>query len=388
CDLERTRNVVYTESEDEVDNLRAEGEACARAGLPASFVQETELPFPVAGAVALENQAQFHPRKFLLPLVGSVSGDGSHVFELTRALDVDESDSCLVSTDRGEIRARDVIVATHLPVLDRGLFFAKSHPTREYVVAAQIDEARSVRGMYISSDAPTRSVRTTPRDGGRLLIVGGEKHKTGQEPRPDERYERLAAWARERFGVEAIEYRWSTQDNFSVDRVPYVGRLTRGSDHVLVATGFSAWGMSNGVAAGLLLSDLVLGRHNPYAELYDAKRLKPAASAKDFVKENANVAKRFFGDRVAARSSEVSDLRAGEGRVVTLDGRRVAVHRADSGALHAVSAVCTHLACIVQWNGDERSWDCPCHGSRFAAEGGVIQGPAVKDLANRDELLS
>ena len=387
CDLERTRNYVYTESEDDVETLRGETEACARAGLPASFVEVTELPFHVAGAVALENQAQFHPRKYLLPLAAALPGDGSHVFELTRALDVDENDICRVTTDHGEIRAHSVIVATHLPILDRGLFFAKSHPTREYVVAARVDEERAVRGMYISSDEPTRSVRTTPFERGRLLIVGGEKHKTGQEPHPGERYERLAAWARDRFGVEAPEYWWSTQDNFSVDRVPYVGRLTRGSEHVFVATGFSAWGMSNGVAAGLLLTDLVLGRDNPYASLYDANRLKPAASAVDFVKENANVAKRFFGDRVAARSDDISGLGAGDGRVVKVRGARVAVHRGDDGILHGVSAVCTHLACIVQWNSSERSWDCPCHGSRFAADGTVVQGPAVKDLANRDNLL-
>ncbi|MDQ3670668.1 MAG: FAD-binding oxidoreductase, partial [Actinomycetota bacterium] len=322
CDLERTANYVYSEAKGEVETLRREAEACARAGLPASFVEVTELPLDVAGAVRLENQAQFHPRKYLLPLVASLPGDGSHVFESTRALDVDENDFCRVDTRRGEIRARDVIVATHLPILDRGLFFAKSHPKREYVIAAGVDAEHAVRGMYISSDEPTRSIRTTPYEGGRLLIVGGEKHKTGQESRPDQRYERLAAWARERFGVEAIEYRWSTQDNFSVDRVPYVGTLTRRSRHVFVATGFSAWGMSNGVAAGLLLADVVLGRENPYAELYDANRLKPVASAKDFVKENANVARRFFGDRVAARSTEVSDLRAGEGRVVTLGGER------------------------------------------------------------------
>jgi glycine/D-amino acid oxidase-like deaminating enzyme/nitrite reductase/ring-hydroxylating ferredoxin subunit len=385
CDLERATNYVYSESADAVETLAGEAEAARRAGLPASFVRETELPFPVAGAIALENQAQFHPRKYLLPLVRSLPGDGSHVFELTRALGVDGAEPCRVETDRGDIRARDVVVATHLPILDRGLYFAKVHPKREYVVAARLDAAP--RGMYISTEDPVHSVRSTPFGDGRLLIVGGEGHKTGQEPRTDERYERLLDWARERLGVAEPAYRWSTQDNFSVDRVPYVGPLRRGSRHVYVATGFSGWGMSNGVASALLLADLVLGRDNAFARLYDSNRLKLVASARGFVQENANVAKRWFGDRAAAaRSRDVAALAPGEGCVTRLRGELVAVHRGEDGRLRAVSALCTHLACIVSWNRAERSWDCPCHGSRFAADGAVVQGPAVKDLESKGEL--
>jgi glycine/D-amino acid oxidase-like deaminating enzyme/nitrite reductase/ring-hydroxylating ferredoxin subunit len=387
CDLERTRNYVYSESQDEVVALEAEAEAARRAGLPASFTRETELPFPVAGAVVLEDQAQFHPRKYLLPLLRSVAGDGSHVFERTRALGVEEGAPCRVVTDRGEVRARDVVVATHLPILDRGLFFAKTHPSRAYVLAAAFD-AGAPTGMYISTETPTHSVRSAPRDGGRLLLVGGEGHKTGQEARTEERYRRLAAWAEERFGARDFEYRWSTQDNYSIDRVPYVGRVRRGSERVYVATGYGGWGMSNGTAAALLLADLVLGRENRWGGLFDAKRLKPAAAVRDFVSENANVAKRWFGDRAqAARRRDVSDLPPGEGRVARLDGELVAVSRDAAGGLHAVSGVCTHLGCVVGWNPAEGSWDCPCHGSRFAPDGAVIQGPAVDDLANRDDVL-
>jgi glycine/D-amino acid oxidase-like deaminating enzyme/nitrite reductase/ring-hydroxylating ferredoxin subunit len=389
CDLERTGNYVYSEAGDEAETLRQEADAAKRTGLPARFVRETELPFPVAGAVALDDQAQFHPRKFLLPLVRKLPGDGSHVFAHTRACDVEEGDRCRVITARGLVHARDVIVATHLPILDRGLFFAKTHPKREYVVAAPIDAARAPRGMYISTESPIHSARSTPYEGGRLLIVTGEGHKTGQEPHTDERFGRLADWARERFAVDSFEFRWATQDNFSVDRVPYVGRIRRGSEHVFAATGFSGWGMSNGVAAAILLSDLVLGRENPWAELYDSKRLKPLASAPQFARENANVAKRWLGDRARAAAAEkdLSSLRAGEGRVLRLNGELVGVNRDSEGGLHAVSAVCTHLGCLIGWNTAEESWDCPCHGSRFGTDGTVIQGPAVKDLRRRDDLL-
>jgi glycine/D-amino acid oxidase-like deaminating enzyme/nitrite reductase/ring-hydroxylating ferredoxin subunit len=387
CELERTRNYVYSESEDEVNVLEAEAEAARRAGLAASFTRKTELPFGVAGAVVLENQAQFHPRKYLLPLLRALPGDGSHVFELTRALGVEEGAPCRVVTDRGEVRARDVVVATHLPILDRGLFFAKTHPSRAYVLAAGLG-SDAPTGMYISTETPTHSVRSAPRDGGRLLLVGGEGHKTGQESRTDERYARLAAWAHERFGVDEFEYRWSTQDNYSVDRVPYVGPVRWGARRVLAATGFGGWGLTNGTAAGMLLADLALGRENPWAAIYDSTRVKPLTSASELAKENANVAKRWFADRAAAaRRHTVADLEPGEGRVARVDGELVAVHRADDGRLAAVSAVCTHLGCIVSWNPAERSWDCPCHGSRFAPDGRVIQGPAVADLADRTAVL-
>ncbi len=350
-------------------------------------MHEPELPFPVAGAVVTENQAQFHPRKYLLPLLATIPGDGSDVFEQTRATDVQEGEPCLVETDRGTLRARDVVVATHLPILDRGLFFTKVHPHRSYVLAATVADAP--RGMYISTETPTHSIRSTPEeDGRRLLVVGGEGHKTGQGGPTNERYARLAEWARERFGVQEFDYRWSTQDNYSVDRVPYVGRVRRRSRHVFVATGYGGWGMTNGIVAGALLADLVLGRQNRAAPLYDAKRMKPAAAAR-FVTENANVAARWLGDRAAAaRRGDVGDLAPGEGRVVRIDGELVAVSRADDGELRAVSAICTHLGCIVSWNTAERSWDCPCHGSRFSADGTVIHAPAVGALAARDDLLS
>ena len=384
CDLEAASNYVYAESADEAEQVRREVEAAQRLGLPASLVTKTPLPYEVEAAIRLDDQAQFHPRKYLLPLAAAVERAGGHVFEETRARGVAEGSPCEVRTSRGALKARDVIVASHIPFLDRGLFFTKVHPHRSYALATRVDPARIPEGMFINAGTPTRSVRSIVHDGERLLLVGGEGHKPGEEPDTEQRYRNLEEFAR-RFDPQAeVTHTWSTQDYLSVDKVPYVGRLTRRSRHVFAATGFGKWGMSNGTVAAAILADLVLGRENAWLELYDAKRLKPRAAARKFVSENAHVARRFLGDRVSPPGGDVEALRPGEGTVVRRGGRLVAVSRDDDGALRAVSAVCTHLRCIVAWNPAERSWDCPCHGSRFDADGVVIQGPAVDDLERRD----
>jgi glycine/D-amino acid oxidase-like deaminating enzyme/nitrite reductase/ring-hydroxylating ferredoxin subunit len=384
CDLERTSNYVYSESRSEVDKIRAEVNAARNAGLDVSFVQETPLPFPVAGAVRQEGQAQFHPRKYLLPLAESIPGDGSCVFQETRALSVEDGEPCRVRTNRGEVIARDVIVATHLPIFDRGLYFAKTSPKRSYVLGFPVDEGKAPDGMFISTETPIHSIRHTPFDGRRLLLVGGEGHKAGQEEDTRRRYASLEEWARARFDVGSVEYRWSTHDNYSADRVPYIGKLGRRSDHVYAATGFNGWGMTNGTVAGILLRDAILGKPNPWAEVYDSTRLPQLGAGRRLVKENANVGFRWLGDRLPGRARSVAELAAGEGGVVSIGGERAAVYKEDDGTLVSLSPVCTHLGCIVGWNTAEKTWDCPCHGSRFDRHGRVIQGPAVQNLPRKN----
>jgi glycine/D-amino acid oxidase-like deaminating enzyme/nitrite reductase/ring-hydroxylating ferredoxin subunit len=386
CDFERRANYVYADSYRERPGVQAEAEAARRAGLPASFVEEVPLPYPVAGAVRLDGQAQFHPRKYLLPLVQSLPGDGSHVFELTRVDAVSGGGPYTVRTQHGELTASDVVCTTHLPILDRGLFFVKAHPHRSYAVAARVTEAELPDGMFINSGTPTRSLRTSRDERGPLLLVGGEGHKPGEETDTDTRYRTLEDFTRRHFEAQDFPYRWSTMDFMPVDRVPYVGRLTRTSSHVYVATGFNKWGMTNGTVAAMIISDAILGRENRWAELYDSKRLKPRAAAGRFLKENGSVARHFIGDRLRRGGPRSpAELPPGDGAIMTVNGKKSAVSRDENGMLRSVSPVCTHLGCIVAWNRAERSWDCPCHGSRFAGDGSVIHGPAVRDLERRLE---
>jgi glycine/D-amino acid oxidase-like deaminating enzyme/nitrite reductase/ring-hydroxylating ferredoxin subunit len=388
CDLERPSNYVYTERESSVADVEREASAARAAGVEAQLTRETDLPYPVRAAIRVDDQAQFHPWKYLDGLAGTVDGDGSHVLELTRATDVRRRDTCEVETTTGVVRAAHVVVATQMPFLDRGLYFTRAHPMKSYAIAARVADDGAPRGMYISVDRPTRSIRSTPAEGGgRMLIVGGEGHKPGDDPNTKARYAKLEAFMQERFGVSDAEYRWSTHDYMPVDRLPYIGRLRRGDDRVYVATGFAKWGLTKATIAAGVISDAILGRANEWAELYDSTRFDARHSAARFAKENAAVGLHFFRDRLQlpAGRDDVERLAPGEGTIARVGAKQYAVHRDDVGELHVLSARCTHLGCIVGWNNADRSWECPCHGSRFAADGSLVQGPATADLP-RDSL--
>jgi glycine/D-amino acid oxidase-like deaminating enzyme/nitrite reductase/ring-hydroxylating ferredoxin subunit len=380
CDFQRTAAYTYTEDEKELEQITAEVEAATKLGLPASYVETTPLPYAIKGAVKFDNQAQFHPRKYLLALVEKIPGDGSYVFEQTRADEIKDEEPCTVMTSRGKIKAKSVIIATHFPYYDPNIYFSMLFPMRSYVLGCRLNKP-APEGMYINTGTPHRSIRSNPYEDGEILMVGGENHKPGQGGDTSERYRRLEEWARSRFDVRSIEYRWSTQDNNTPDKVPYIGKLSASSKHLYVATGFGGWGMTNSHVAASILSDLIMGRENPWGELFAPSRFKPVTSAKDFVSENLNVAKEFVSARLSTPEVDsTNELPAGGGEVVELNGKKVAVYKTDAGALHCVSAVCTHMGCIVSWNSAEKSWDCPCHGSRFDYDGKVIQGPANRDL--------
>jgi glycine/D-amino acid oxidase-like deaminating enzyme/nitrite reductase/ring-hydroxylating ferredoxin subunit len=381
CDLSVAAAVTYTERDEMVADIEAEAEACRRVGIPVESTTGTELPYPVKAAVRLDDQLHFHPRRYCVGLARRIESMGGAVNEHTRAMQVTTGSSgASVTTPRGTVNAEFAVLATHLPFLDRGGFFARAHPYRSYALSMRL-RGDVPEAMYISAEDPIRSLRPAP--GGRL-IVGGEGHKTGRDPDTRQRYAALEAWARSRFDVEEIEQRWSAQDYVTVDGLPYVGRLRRNEEHVLVATGFRKWGMTNGTAAAQMLADAILGRDNAWHYAFDATRLSPRPSVLSFVRENIDVARRFLGDRFARpRAGTKNTLAADQAGIVDHENRRTACYRDLEGSMHAVSPTCTHLGCEVTFNTAERTWDCPCHGSRFDIDGRVLEGPAVKDLESR-----
>lgn len=384
CELEAATAYSYRVGHEHVDDLRAEAAAAQEAGVPAAFVTETGLPFEVAGAVRVLDQAQFHPRRFLLALAAAITGHGGRIFENSRVLDVDDDEPCRVRTADGQVIAGNVVVATGYPVFDKAKLFTRLTPYRELVLAAPIPADTDPDGMYITSEDRVRSVRTAPYDDEqRLLIVTGESFTPGQGA-VAERYDRLAAWAREHFGVGEFRYAWAAQDNGTPDRIPFVGKASFGDGHVHVATGFGGWGMTNGVMSGRLLSGLLTGDAPPWADLYDPHRFHLRETL-PIAKAQAKVAKHFVGDRVDPPGEDTTPetLAAGQAAVMRIDGQACAVYRDDDGSLSTVSATCTHLGCLVAFNDAERTWECPCHGSRFAPDGSVLQGPANAPLGER-----
>jgi len=374
CDLERQDAFTYTTDPDRVGDIEDEVRAAAAAGLPASLVTGTDLPFDVAAAVRVTDQAMFHPRKFCIGVAERFVSLGGRIHETTRVEKVHDG---RVDIGGGTVTAEHVVVATLLPIDDAGGFFAKASPHRSYAMAVRIGGDDVPQGMHLGVDSPTRSVRPLRFDDGSVgLVVGGNGHKVG-EGDSEAAYADLEAWARQTFDVQEVVDRWSAQDYSPVDGVPFIGRSPR-RDNVYVATAFKKWGMTHSQVAAMIIRDLIAGRENPWASVFDATR---GALTTDAVKVNAHVARRLVGDKVAALfAPQAETLAPGEARIVELDGDKVAAFRSEDGELHAVSATCTHLGCDVHWNPAERSWDCPCHGSRFDCDGLVLEGPATTPL--------
>lgn len=383
CDLEDRPAYLYTTREDRAADLRDEAEIVVRAGLPASFGTDVGLPFEVAGAVRVENQLMFHPRKYLLGLAADLVARGGRIAERTRVTELHEGTPCSLSTATGhQVTAREVVVATHYPVFDRALLFARLVPRREFAVAGLVDAADDPPGMYLSRDDGTRSIRSTPYQGRRLLIATGEEFAPGAQDTA-EHVDRLTCWLRDTFAVTDVAFTWAAQDNHSSDRLPFIGPLHPLARHSWVATGFGGWGMTNGVLSGMLLAGLIEDEKPSWAWCFDPRRIHPATEAGPVTRAAARTISSWAESRLKARlpsAARVSDIAPGEAAVVESGGDSWAVHLDDDGVLHGVAATCTHMGCQVAFNAVEREWECPCHGSRFALDGEVIQGPATTPL--------
>jgi glycine/D-amino acid oxidase-like deaminating enzyme/nitrite reductase/ring-hydroxylating ferredoxin subunit len=375
CDLRRRPAFTYALHESERDSVAAELAAARRAGLPVTDA-DPELPFPVYGSVRLDDQLAVHPVRYLRGVARAVHGEGSQIFEHSRVLGMRNG---RVRTGGGTVSADRVVIATHAPVLDRGGFFAQLEAVRSYCVAARLRTGAPPEGLAISAGDPLWSIASA----GELLIIGGQGHPAGQRGVDGRRYAALESFARKHWDVAGITNRWSAQDLTGYDELPMIGPYLPGSRSMYVATGFRKWGLAMGTAAALMLTDAIAGRSSPWADLFAPHRLS-LRNAPRLAALNAKAAGHLVGDRL--RPGEVTDpahIPPGEARVVRDGLAQTGVYRDGDGALHAVSLRCTHLGCLLRFNGAETSWDCPCHGSRFDVDGAVLEGPAVKPLARK-----
>jgi glycine/D-amino acid oxidase-like deaminating enzyme/nitrite reductase/ring-hydroxylating ferredoxin subunit len=374
----RTPAYTYRTGQGARTTLREEVAAAQGVGLPATFVEDVPFEPAAPAAVRLDDQAAFDPRAYLLGIAREIPGAGSRIYEQTTALDLSRDGRWDIRTDTGTVTAADVVVASHVPFDDRGAYFARLVPRRSYVLALRLAEEPPT-GLYYRAEDPYFSVRPLAE---RAILVGGQHHRTGHGESTASHYAALEREARETFAVSEITHRWSTQDVTSIDRVPFVGQLAPQTPGVYVATGFGGWGLSNGVAAGRLLADLVLDRENPWADVYDPSRLQPRAAAGRALGHALHTGKHFLRSRLGIGTTRgQGSLQRGEARVVddTATGP-IALSRDADGTVRAHSAVCPHMGCRVTWNDAEESWDCPCHGSRFDVDGTVLDGPAVERL--------
>jgi glycine/D-amino acid oxidase-like deaminating enzyme/nitrite reductase/ring-hydroxylating ferredoxin subunit len=386
CDFHTLPSFVYSTSKEMEQKVEEEANAYLKLGINGGFAhtEDLSLPFPVKNGVMMRDQAQFHPVKYLNGLLRAFTELGGNVYEHTKATDI-QKDSSIVETESGfEVKSKTIIVSTHYPFNDmNGLLFSRLHIERSYALAAKIEQVTIPDGMYLSADEPTRSIRSAMGpDGEKLLLLGGEGHPTGQHDRDTlTNYEKLAEFGARYFDINDIPYHWSSQDIFSLDRLPYIGPIQKGSENVLVATAYAKWGMTNGTIAACILKDTILNQVNPYKDLFHPSRGEmEASSIKNFVKENATVAKELVKGKLKRKSRSLEELRCDEGGIVHLDGKKVGAYKDSEGTCHLIKPTCTHMGCDVEWNDAERSWDCPCHASRFSYKGDVLEGPATKPL--------
>jgi glycine/D-amino acid oxidase-like deaminating enzyme/nitrite reductase/ring-hydroxylating ferredoxin subunit len=362
-------------------SARDELAAAQEAGLDVAWTEDVGLPFETRGGVRLDAQAQFDPMQVLTALCADLLEHNGSIHERARVTNVRRSGTDhTVETNRGDLGAGVVVVATGMPILDRGGFFARLEPQRSYAAAFDV-AAPPPQGMYLSADSPTRSIRTVPGPEGELLLTGGNGHVVGRHTSPRSLVDDLTEWTERSFPGATRTHWWSAQDYQPLDGLPYVGPLVPGNDSLLTATGYAKWGMSNAAAAALALSARVLGGHIEWANAFETWRPREVRGAGQAVKLNASVGiqlvKGWSKAGLVGRDEEPPA--EGEGRVERRGIHPVAVCTV-SGQTSTLSAVCPHLKGIVAWNDAERSWDCPLHGSRFAATGQVLEGPAVKGL--------
>jgi len=378
CALERRPAVTYAAGPDELEAVEREHGAATEAGLEVQWRDDAGLPYPVAGAVWLGDQVQFHPVRYVRGLAAALERDGGQVFESTRVLSVAAGRPCRLRTPGGEVAADRVVIATHYPILDRGLFFARLDAQRSYCVAVRVRDAPPAT-MAISAGATTRSLRSADD----VVIVGGEGHPAGKAGVTAERFAPLEAFAAAHWDVEAPVARWSAQDPAPYDHLPMIGPLHPRSARLWVATGWQKWGLTGATFAARILAERVLGRDHEWARCFTPTRLSPRSTP-----EVARLGAKFGGllaaDRLTpAEVGSAGEVPRGQARVVRDGLGKAGAYRDDDGVLHAVSLRCTHLGCLLRFNGAERSWDCPCHGSRFDVDGTVLEGPAVRPLARR-----
>ncbi|WP_276132617.1 FAD-dependent oxidoreductase [Polluticoccus soli] len=379
CDFSYLPAYIYADTAEQSDRLDEIREASTRAGVVASCSEHIPVPMAFKNACRFDMQAQIHATKYLHGLAKAYETEGGVLIQHCIVGNVENGQHFTVDSSLGEIKAHKIIYATHIPPGINLLHF-RCAPYRSYACAFTLKSGDYPAGLIYDMSDPYNYFRTQTINGRQYIVAGGFDHKTGHEANTEQVFRELEAYLRGHFDIDSIDYKWSSQYFNSADGLPYIGELP-GAENIYVGTGYCGNGITFGSLAGKMICEMITGHESKYAELFDPSRIKIVAGFADFVKENADVISKFIGMRFDyEKVSALAELAPGEATLADWEDHKVALYKDENGRIHALDPVCPHAKCIVDWNSAEKSWDCPCHGSRFAYNGALLTGPARKGL--------
>jgi len=381
CKLEEQDSYVYATTEEEEKKVVQEWEALKKITDAVEWVKDTDLPFPVKGAVKLKGQAQFHPLEYLDGVANAIVQLGGEIFEHTICEDLKkEKDGYACIAGKYTVHAKSVVIATHYPFMSiPGFYFAKMYQASSYVIGVDT-KTELGEGMYINPASPVFSYRFAWENGRKILLLGGAGHKTGESITEEQAYGVLEKEAKKWYPEAEVLYKWSTRDCITLDKIPYIGAFSAMMPHVYVGTGFNKWGMTSSHVAARMVSDAILEQENAYEKVFQSTRMHPIVNREEVKNMVTDVAKGLVEERLEKDTLTIQDIQNGDGGIVEIDGEKVGVYKDAQGEMYAVKPVCTHLGCMLAWNGADKTWDCPCHGSRFSYDGTALYEPANKNL--------
>lgn len=385
CEYAAAKGYMYAQTDSQTEELDKILQGAKEVGEAIEYTDVIPVPIPFQKAVVFDKQAKFNPIKYLYGIAEAFENAGGIILQECRATDVTVTDGvATVSTNKTEVKAKHVIYATHIPPGVNVLHFTCA-PYRSYAIAVKLSDKHYPEDLAYDMYNPYRYYRTQIIDGEKYLIAGGEDHKTAHEINTEKCFREVEVYVRQFFNVESVPFKWSSQYFEPADGLPYIGHLPGNPDNVYVATGFSGNGFTHGTTAAIMLADIICNGKSEYQDLYSPARIKPVAGFENIVKESADVVGSLIvGWLQTDKLQNMVDLARGDGKIVNYDGKKVGIYKDEVGKLYAVNPACPHIQCSVSWNTAEKSWDCPCHGSRFSFTGTMLTGPARKDLQQID----
>ena len=381
CEFSMRKSYVYTTNQDEVTEIEKEVEAVNKLGKKAKFVTNIGLPQEIKGAIEFDGQAQFHPRKYMLGLAKRIL-DVNKIYIHTTVTDVEkDGDKYKIYTDKGNIKAKYVVLATHFPIVNMpGFYFLKMYQSTSYLIALET-KSKLPQEMYINIKEPLYSFRTATYNGKEIFLIGGVGHKTGEPIPENSYYEKLGKKAKEMYPDCKILFRWNTRDCVSLDKIPYIGEFSVLMKNMYVGTGFKKWGMTLSNVAANIITDKITGNKNEFEEIFTATRVKPIKNrweVENMLKETVNS---IALNKLKIDTWNLEKIENNNGAIIEIDGNNIGIYKDTNGKIYAVKPNCSHLGCLLSWNNTDKTWDCPCHGSRYDYMGKNIYEPGIKNLS-------